>query len=148
MLAADATTPPTPTPCDAGTIISAAFAGARSRAGWVAGGIGSGADAARGCVGADFAGVCGDTLCGGFGTAGFAATAFRAAAARAGALAERAAAGAPFAAPIRPLVTCTYAKPSGASGHGTLTQLPRLRAIGRTAPRATWPITGVTLLGA
>src|SRR4051794_25246672 len=49
--------------------------------------------------------------------------------------------------PRRPMVTCTYATPSGADGHAILTQLPRLRAIGTAAPRATWPITGVTVLG-
>src|SRR5262249_16333389 len=49
--------------------------------------------------------------------------------------------------PMRPIVTCTYPTPSGASGQTTLTQLPRLRETGSTVPRAAWPMTGVTLLG-
>jgi hypothetical protein len=47
----------------------------------------------------------------------------------------------------RPIVTWTYPTPSGALGHGILTQLPRFRDTRRAAPRDTWPMTGVTLLG-
>src|SRR5262245_61087675 len=58
------------------------------------------------------------------------------------------AAGASGLAPVRrPMVTCTYPMPSGAAGQSILTQLPRLRETGRTAPRETWPMTGVTVLG-
>src|SRR5215831_19377204 len=50
-------------------------------------------------------------------------------------------------APSRPIVTCTYATPSGASGQETLTQLPRLRNTGIAVPRETCPMTGVPILG-
>src|SRR5215472_11194417 len=52
-----------------------------------------------------------------------------------------------FGAANRPIVTYTYATRSGASGHGTLIQLPRLRNTGIAVPRATCPITGVPILG-
>jgi hypothetical protein len=47
-----------------------------------------------------------------------------------------------------PTLTRTYPTPSAADGHATFTQSPTLRVTASLAPRATWPITGLAVLGA